>query len=217
MPRRIPMTLERLLSASSDVRRADAWAAFVREFSRVIHLAARKGARGYDDTMDRYTFILDRLRADDFARLRKFEGDGRSRFTTWLVVVASRLGVDFHRSRYGRFTNPDDHALRDTRRRLVDLVGEAIDMSEVLDSGRPGPARDAELAERTQILSAAIDELPETDGLLLRLRFQEELSMAEAARLSGLSSQFGGYRRIKVILARLRSDLEARGLGREDL
>ena len=122
----VPPTLSVLLRAREGDVRDRAWAAFVREYSRLIYHAARTVADGYDGTMDRYTFVLDRLHEDDCRRLRKYGSDGRTRFTTWLVVVARRLSIDFHRARYGRTPSKDDGdtlpAAATPRHRLVDLV-----------------------------------------------------------------------------------------------
>lgn len=45
-------------------------------------------------------FVLDSLKADNFKRLRAFQG--RSKFTTYLYSLANALAIDFKRKRYGR-------------------------------------------------------------------------------------------------------------------
>lgn len=47
-----------------------------------------------------YVFVLEGLKADDFARLRRFQG--KSKPTTYLITVANSLIHDFSRRRYGR-------------------------------------------------------------------------------------------------------------------
>jgi len=69
--------------------------------------------------MDRYAFVLDRLRARNFRRLRRFQPRGSARFTTWLVLVSRRLCLD--------------------HRRLADLMGERGDVAELTDDAVSGP------------------------------------------------------------------------------
>ena len=103
---------------------------------------------------DGYAYLLDRLQADDFARLRAYAADGRARFSTWLVVVAQRLCIDFHRSRYGRIREAQDPGERAARRQLHDLVGDVIDIEALPgrtsspDLGCEGPSSTAALGIR---------------------------------------------------------------------
>lgn len=61
----------------------------------------RRFRGGHDAAMDRYAYMLAQLRCSDFTPLQCHAADGRSAFTTWLVVVARRLCLD-HRD--GRLT-----------------------------------------------------------------------------------------------------------------
>ena len=102
MAQRPPTELSRLLGTADVDARQEAWEAFIRQHSRLIMHAARSLGGGYDAAMDRYTQVLDRLRADDFKRLRAYSAQSGTKFTTWLVVVSRRICVDYHRSLYGR-------------------------------------------------------------------------------------------------------------------
>src|SRR5690348_7962664 len=116
--------LERLLEAHTEAARREAWAEFIQVHHRLlIHVArSTSGQRDEDAAMDAYTFILDRLRENDFRRLRAFVADGRSTFVTWLVVVTKRLCIDFARARYGRLEHDvaSISGQEQMRRRLVD-------------------------------------------------------------------------------------------------
>jgi RNA polymerase sigma factor (sigma-70 family) len=103
--REVPPHLSRLLSGDGD--RAVAWEAFVAEHSRLLLHVARTGTTKYDDAMDAYAYVLERLREDDYRRLREFAQDPRAKLTTWLVVVARRLSIDHYRRRYGRARGSD--------------------------------------------------------------------------------------------------------------
>lgn len=163
--------------------------------------------------MDAYTYILERLREDDYRRLRGYVPDGRCKFTTWLVVVARRLCLDFQRRRYGRAEDaaPDASAARAARRRLVDLVAGEID-PEQLASPTTDPGSALQAHELQRALDAATARLPTPDRLLLKLRFEDDLSAREIAGLLGLPTPFHVYRRLNAVLAELRRVLRERGI-----
>jgi RNA polymerase sigma factor (sigma-70 family) len=213
MPGSPPPELARLLAARDPAAREAAWAEFARAHTPLLMHVARSVSRDYDGEMDAYAYLLERLRENDFHRLRAYEADGRSKFTTWLVVVARRLCVDHHRERYGRLRDerPERAAAHQTRRRLVDLVAVDLDAAAYIpDGARPDAGVLAR--ERSAALAIALDALEPDDRLLLKLRFEEELSAGEIARLVGWPTAFHVYRRLNVLRATLRRALESRGI-----
>jgi len=98
----LPAALSRLLAEPNTEARDEAWAEFVRQHSRLLLHVARSFGGDHDAAMDRYTYVLEQLRQDDLRRLRTYSADGRSEFSTWLVVVAQRLCMDYYRAKYGR-------------------------------------------------------------------------------------------------------------------
>lgn len=221
----LPDAVRSLLSADDEAAEATAWSAFLDSYSRLILYIARKSCSGRDAAMDRYTYALEQLRRDDYARLRAYEADDRARFSTWLAVVVRRLCTDFHRKKYGRYESADGEDTADseggvadpaelarrTRRRLVDLVGEAVDI-EALGDHRKDPERGIRLRELRGALVRAVDGLEARDRLLLSMRFADERSARIIADAMDYPSQFHVYRRLKKVLARLRDDLEGRGI-----
>jgi RNA polymerase sigma factor (sigma-70 family) len=156
--------------------------------------------------MDAYANILEKLREDGCRRLRAYSVQPRSQFTTWLVVVARRICIDYHRQKYGRACQRPNGAQagKQTRRKLENLAdGVAIDdvIHEVneIDIGR-----EFEKAEEKSELETMTRSLPPADQLLLTLRFDDELSAAEIAGILGMPSQFHVYRRLNAILAALK-------------
>jgi RNA polymerase sigma factor (sigma-70 family) len=149
-----------------------------------LHVARQVG-HDYDAAMDAYAHVLEQLRADDCHRLRAYAPDGRTKFTTWLVVVARRLCLDHHRHRYGRLrgNSPEEAEVRAVRRRLQDLIAADLDVT-------PETARDTdqslEARERDSMLATVLDALPPKDRLLLKLRYEDDLSAREIAGLLGL-------------------------------
>jgi DNA-directed RNA polymerase specialized sigma24 family protein len=111
-----PPELQDLLQASGAAARDEAWARFVARFSPLLLHTSRAVAREHDRAMDAYAHLLEQLRQDDSRRLQQFLEDSGAQFTTWLVIVARHLCIDFLRQRYGRApaapSRMADHAMR---------------------------------------------------------------------------------------------------------
>lgn len=212
-----PREVLELLDADGPSSTRRAWEKFVRIHSALLLEATRTLDGDYDDAMNRYAFVLEKLQDDGFRRLRAYRADGRAKFTTWLVVVAKRLCIDLHRSQYGRNpgakSNPESEegpALM--RRRLVDLIGhgevEELEDHDVLD---------AENRLIREELLAALDQelraLDHRDRLLLVLRYEDDATAREIRRIMDFPSLGHVYRRLDKILGDLRDRLRARGLG----
>lgn len=164
--------------------------------------------------MDAYAFALEALREDKCRRLSAYVPEPNTRFTSWLIVVVRRLVLDYLRARYGR-SRSESRAYQDaqiTRRRLEDLVGEQIDPDELISES----SIDADFAVRRRelrdALRRAIDELDPSDRLILALRFEDERSVREIARIVGLPSVFHVYRRLSNALSLVRGALARRGV-----
>lgn len=215
MPDGLPTELSRLLAAEGPDQADAAWGEFVRAHSRLLLHVARTLTRDHDAAMDRFAYLLEQLRRDDCRRLRGFVADGRSKFTTWLVVVARRLCLDYDRRQYGRAdraTDSEHRTARAERRQLHDLVGAETDLGALPDPAGRG-ADDAVVAgERGEALAAALAALEPADRLLLRLRFDDGKPASEIARVMGFPTQFHVYRRLERVLAFLRRELERRGI-----
>jgi RNA polymerase sigma factor (sigma-70 family) len=212
-----PAVLSRLLDTQLATSREGRWGDFVGAYSRLIMHVARSFGGEYDAKMDRYAFILDHLQRDDYRRLRTFVADGRSEFTTWLVVVAQRLCRDHQRHRYGRLRTADRDAARSeqdlaTRRQLVDLIGAEIDLSTLSDDDSADPESVVRIADTYAALDEAIAQLEKKDQLLIRLRFEDDLPIPDIARALGFPTRFHAYRRLTYVLDRLRHALVAQGI-----
>lgn len=219
MPTGMPASLSTLLHAVEPGEREQAWEGFVAEYSRLILHAIRRYGGSHDDVMDRYAFVLEQLRADDCRRLRTWSGDGRSRLTTWLVVVVQRLCLEHHRQRYGRVrpAGPAATEERHRRRQLADLMVQELDPNVVptdglLDGLGADPEQTIRAAELSGSLAAAVAELDASDQLLLTLRFRDARSAAAIARVMSLATPFHVYRRLNHVLGRLRQSLRERGI-----
>jgi len=216
MPGSPPSVLARLLEASDSAARESAWAELVGLYSRLLLHVGRSFGGDHDAAMDRYAWVLEQLRADDFRRLRTYVADGRSEFSTWLVVVAQRLCLDHRRTRYGRLRAADgDGAHEDewaARRRLVDLIAADVDLSSIGDGHGAGPEDRVRLADLYHALESALALLDSRDRLLVKLRFEDGIPMPEIARNLEFPSRFHAYRRLTQVLADLRGALERSGV-----
>jgi RNA polymerase sigma factor (sigma-70 family) len=205
----LPPELLGLLNATDRVARDAAWDAFVAAHSRLLMYVARSVGREYDAAMDAYVYLLEQLRADDCRRLHAYADDGRSKFTTWLVVVARRLCLDQVRRRYGRARgeDPAEGERRAERRRLEDLLSDRLDLDSVVDVAAPEPDAELIAAEQSRALLTAVAGLEPRDRLLLKLRFEDDLSAREIAPLLAFPTPFHVYRRINAVLQSLRAAL----------
>lgn len=215
-----PAELVGLLAAATEIERERAWSVFVAAFTERILRTARHMGGDADRVMDRYAFVLDRLREGEFRRLRAYVRPGAGDFDLWLVVVTRRLCLDHHRERYGRAPRTADGALgadaeRAGRRRLVDLVGERADPTLLASPGQLAPDEVLSRAERVRALEQSLAGLSAPDRLLLRLRFSEGLKAREIARLMRFPTVFHVYRRLASVLRELRGTLERLGFEAE--
>lgn len=211
-----PAELSALLDARSAAEVQSAWQHFLHAYSPLILHAARSAAYSYDVGMDSYAYILDKLRADDCARLRAYRADPRSRFSTWLVFIARRMCVDRQREQYGRWKKENISAAncpeRDARRRLTDLVAEDFDLRALEDASAPNPEQSVRQAEIHDALTSAIGSLDQSDQLLLSLRFVDGLSAREIESLERWGTAALVYRRIDQLKMALRRKLIASGI-----
>ena len=111
--------------------------------------------------------------------------DGRSRFEPWLFSVARNLAID-HLRREGR-----------------DMVSEFEELPAAADS----PFAMAARSEDAGRIASAMDGLPPAYREALLLRFQEELSLEEIAKVAGAPVSTVSSR-IRRGLAILRTQLE---------
>lgn len=211
----VPYELSHLLDRLEPSARDEAWTAFVQANSKLILYVAHSLGGDHDDVMDRYAFVLEQLRRDDFHRLRGYGADGRGKFTTWLVVVARRLCLDHHREKYGRPRGVDEgrengHRMRG---RLVDLISDDAELTELVNTSGDGPEERLRALQLDGALKSAIAALEPDDRLLLRLRFEDALPVPQIARIMSCRSQFDVYRRLRRVLGTLRTVLIRNGVG----
>ena len=205
----LPPVLAALLAATGGEARETAWATLVATYTPLLLHTAYRFGHSYDGAMDRYAYFLEHLHCNDFRRLRAFAAIGPGRFSTWLVVVARRLCLDYHRQRYGRVRGTTPEEGRETtassamRRHLAEMAGDEMSLSAIQDCSTPDPEVTTAAAECREALHAAVSSLEPRDKLLLTLRFDKELAAHEIAEIMGFATQFHVYRRLRAVLAAL--------------
>ncbi len=95
--------------------------------------------------------------------------------------------------------------------RAVHLALESEDGSErQLRDPEPGPEEILSLSEQRGVLERALLRLPDSERLLVRLRFEEGLTLEQIARITGLGNPQRAERHIKGLLERLRTAIAGR-------
>jgi RNA polymerase sigma factor (sigma-70 family) len=213
-----PVSLTQLLDASDNANREAAWEELIGRHTRLIMAVARSLGGDHDAAMERYSYVLGKLREWDFRRLRSFDPNAGATFSTWLTVTARRLCLDLHRAKYGRHRAHDDDkssVLRAARRALNDSFSSDVD-TDTLSDGNDTAESALIRFHRDECLRSELSRLTPRERLLLTLRFEDDLPAAKIASVLGLPTPFHVYRKINAILAKLRDQLHARGIDDSD-
>jgi len=146
----------------------NAWDAFVERYMPVIFAAVQRTIRRYkadrdpDQIHDSVQEVFVRLVKQDYRLLRSYDPD-RSSLSTWLTIVARSTTID---------------GLRRKRLNTVPLDEHAESVSASPDSGSELP--EVEIPEAL---------LSPRQRLVLRLLFDREMSVADAAKVLGVEPQ----------------------------
>jgi RNA polymerase sigma-70 factor, ECF subfamily len=157
---------------------------------RLVHFFARRGF-SHPDCLD--------LTQETFLGIYRGIGSFRAeaRFESWLFTVATnawrkRLRSGTTEKRAGREVPLDDPG----------DAGEAERAPRELPAGGPGPREEALAKERSTVLRAAVERLPEQMRRCLTLRIDQDLKYREIGALLHLSPET-----VKIHLARARQRL----------
>jgi RNA polymerase sigma factor (sigma-70 family) len=215
-----PIELGQLLQDEDSGIREAAWDGLIARHTRLLMAVARSFGGDHDASMDRYAYLIEKLRERDFRRLRSFNAVGVASFSTWLTVAARRLCLDHHRSLYGRSRDSYDaervDAARVARKRLTDSISAELDVDDLPDVSESDSDARIFRTERDACLRRALDELPPRDRLLLALRFEDGMSASRISNVLGLPTAFHAYRRLNAVLKSLRAALETCGIDGPD-
>ena len=211
-----PTELDVLFNGDDGPRRDAAWESLVAKHTRLLMAVSRRLGGDHDSVMERYSYILEKLRESDYRRLRGFHAGTGATFTTWLTVAARNLTLDLHRHKFGRVRRErcdDRNSLLHAARLALNDLTEGDTPPELIEDPRGVPPDSVTIqSEIESCLQNALAGLSSTDRLLLTLRFEDDLSAARIAQIVGYATPFHVYRRLNTILDALRSALHARGI-----
>ena len=97
-------------------------------------------------------------------------------------------------------------------RRLVDFAANAIDLRALVDEHGPWPDASVRMEQLREALGAVLNDLPAESRLLIKLRFEDDLSAQEIATLLNRASPFHVYRQLNALFAEIRQRLLMRGI-----
>lgn len=87
---------------------------------------------------------------------------------------------------------------------LFTSAGEIIESEQLIVDEELGPGPSAEHLQSEEIMAQALQCLDAEDLLILRLRFERDLTLAEVARIMGLANPQAADRKIRKLLESLR-------------
>ncbi len=110
------------------------------------------------------------------------------------------------------------HSLTPRQLWLLSLPPRGVHLALESEDGRERPLRDPEpspeealaFSEQRELLERALLRLPDSDRLLVRLRFEECLTLEQIARITGLGNPQRAERHIKGLLEQLRTAIAGR-------
>jgi len=213
-----PKDLRALLDAKTPEAKARAWDAFIRRRSDILMETARRvvydlgDQRGYDRRMDAYTFILRKLRDNDFAKLRKYEQRDGATFEGWLATVARNFARDWQRTITPRIDRKPSDEQRD-KETLQKFLLDDIDAKPVADE-RPGA--DAELLKREMYaaLDGCLASCAGSDVRVFIAMCVRGMTAKAVAELFGLATQWHAFRAFDRAARQLRDCLATKGFER---
>ncbi len=182
-----------------------AWQDLVQDTAGYMLAAIHRLTSDDDEKMTIFTTVLEKLRENDFARLRGF--CGRSSLTTWLTVVARNVAMDWLRGKYGRNFQ---------RKKMVpvSLDGDPGLAGRLASADDPAAALRAERREKAgaELLGhvrTALEGLPAAEQLLIRLVFFQGIPVGQAGAMLDIPRV---YKVLERVLRIVRLSLVADGV-----
>ncbi len=152
-----------------------AWRAFQKKYDGLIVRCISKVTRRFasrvsqDDVREIYANLYVSLLGNDMHKLRTFDPERGSRFSSWIGLLAINAAYDFLRALKRR---PLEQDISDA----VDVVADAPDAFELTSE-----------AERASIAQAALAEFSEKDRTFAALYFGEGMEPQEIATTMNIS------------------------------
>jgi RNA polymerase sigma-70 factor (ECF subfamily) len=193
--------IQNILELIRSSEHEEAWSLFLCEYGDLTFQVVRRFESDADNAADCFQFVCEQLVDNSFRRLRKFKPHGPATFSTWLRAVIRNLCIDWTRKQFGR-------------RRTRDPGPQLTDLNQAANACDPNPDPEARaiLLEKRALMNMAVRRLPAEDRLLLRLRYEEDLTLDQIAKLMDLGNPQRVDRRIKHVLSLINTDIQSRAL-----
>lgn len=152
----------------------EAWDTFVTRFSRLVYYSINKTLKLHthnppqEDVDDVFNGIFLSFIENDYKKLRQFEGKQGCTLSSWIRLISIRHTIDFLRGQKRQISLDDDS--NDTRPMVDTLQDNRASVDEII-----------ELSETEKMMKEAIDELPSSDRLFIRLQYEKDLPPEEIA------------------------------------
>jgi len=165
-----------------------------REFGRHRPFKAVERLSAFDQEVFRLIHLEHVSQEDAAEILRDPLVDSRS-------AIASSLG------RISRLLTPRQLWLLSSQHTQLEQLSELEETGREVSEALPSPEEKAIFRQRDQMLMTALARLSPPDRLLLRLRFEQELTLREIAGLAGLKDAQSADRKISEVLQKIRVEL----------
>ena len=169
--------IELCISSDGDAWR-DAWSEIVARFTKNIYSVLRdRFSLPKEDIDDIYQNVCEKLMRNNYAQLKKF--NGRSKFTTWLSPFTRNCGYDYIRvnnKQSGKKTKGGDSGQKKCEN------GEP-EIEDIKDSSGETALKRVLKERESAKLKELLAKLPPRDRILLTLRYYEEKSYKDIARI----------------------------------
>jgi RNA polymerase sigma-70 factor, ECF subfamily len=151
-----------------------AWKQFHELYTRLIHQCIHRVTRQFmattaDDVEEIYASLYLDLFKNDKKKLRSYDRERGTKFTSWLGLLATHTAYDFLRAR--------------RRARLV----QEPDLLELMTSDELDPFEHCLAKQRSELLSSFVHDLSPRDQEFIELYFCRGLSPEQVAQALGIS------------------------------
>jgi RNA polymerase sigma factor (sigma-70 family) len=201
--------LQRLSSRDAQIAE-DAWTEFLHAYVRVVMQVISACERDSENRHECFVYACEQLCRNRFHRLRQFQPEGPATFSTWLRAVVRNLCVDWQR-KAGRHRVVVDLYVRSHALRSAEVEpAQENDAAEQLADPSPDPEGLAVKREELLTLGSGLRLLTSKQQLALRLRFRQELTLQEIARVLNLKNAQAADRFVQETIALLRRTVDSR-------
>lgn len=160
--------------------------------NRMVQFRLDPRLRGRIDADD----VLQEAYVDAARRLEAFRAAQPMSAFVWLRLIVGQTLIDFHRRHVGAQMR-DAGREQSIQARLAD--GTSPSMSFQLMGRLSTPSQAVQRAELTSLVTAALDDMNETDREVLALRHFEELTNKETAEVLGIEPKAASIRYVRAL------------------